>query len=182
MSVVAASRLICAGDPTDRVLKQRLESPPRRTDRLTLLSLVAAGPLSAHLRPDCGLYAASVIPDAANMKTMLEAVCLAGTPPKPFQFVNSVSNAIGFYLARELGLEGPNLFIGANDRVWDNLIRLASPDLAAGLSQALLINCDNQNAAPVVEVVLLDAVPDRGEGVDFDVLSRGCRAYSELTL
>lgn len=182
MSVVAASRLICADAPADRTLKQQLDSAPRRTDRLTLLCLVAARPLVDHLGPDCGLYVASAVPDAANMKSMLEAVCLRGVPPKPFQFVNSVSNAIGFYLARELGLAGPNLFIGTSDSVWDNLIRLANPDLEAGLSQALLINCDNQGAAPVVEVLLLDAALECDEGVNFDLLYRGCSAYTELTL
>lgn len=182
MTLLAASRLICSETMTHRQLKQAVDSAPRRTDRLTLLSLLAASPLATYLTPDCGLYVASAKPDAEIMKPMLESACVAASPPKPFHFVNSVSNAIGFYVARELGLAGPNLFIAANERVWENLIRLANLDLAAGLSQALMIHCDNEKAVPVVEVLVLDGVWDLAQGVDFELLGRGCRDYEELQL
>ena len=126
MSLIAASQLHCRAEVTEREIKQHLEKAPRRTNRVTLLSLLATKPIQHLLNPSCGLYIASINPDEKNMQELLEAVCINKVPPKPFQFVNSVSNATGFYLAKELGLEGPNLFIGSNDEVWKNLIMIAT--------------------------------------------------------
>lgn len=181
MSILAASLLNCSSSITDREIKQKIGSAPRRTDRLTLLSLLAAKPLKHLLHSSCGLYVASVNPDEKNMRELLEAVCIQKTSPKPFQFVNSVSNAAGFYLAKELQLEGPNLFIGSNDQVWNNLIMLASLDLACTVKQALLINCINLAEAKI-EVILLDAPLTVSGQTDFDRLCQQAKKFSSSSL
>jgi hypothetical protein len=72
-------------------------------------------------------------------------VCVQHKQPKPFVFVNSVSNAAGFHIAQQLGLEGPNLFIEAGENVWPQLQALAKLDLAdGGIEQALLLVCDER--------------------------------------
>lgn len=181
MSILAASLLNCSSSITDREVKQKIGSAPRRTDRLTLLSLLAAKPLKHLLHSSCGLYVASVNPDEKNMQELLNAVCIQKLAPKPFQFVNSVSNAAGFYLAKELQLEGPNLFIGSNDNVWNNLLMLAKLDLACTVKQALLINCINL-AAPRIEVILLDAPLIVSGLTDFDRLCQQTPNFSSSSL
>jgi hypothetical protein len=169
LSLLAASLLQCHRDITERELKRQLDAAPRRTDRLTLLSLLAVQPIRQQLQSDCGLYVASVNPDEKNMQELLESVCIQQMAPKPFQFVNSVSNAAGFHLAKALQLQGPNLFISAGAQVWDNLLRLAGLDLRLGLSQALLIHCNNGHNARV-EVLLLDSPLHVPPQTDFDQL------------
>src|SRR5690606_37649669 len=121
-------------------LSEHLDNPPRRTDRLTLLALLAAAPLRAHMQADSGLYLAATWPARQNMFALLESVCAQQKLPKPFEFVNSVSNAAGFHVAQQLGLQGPNLFIGAGPQVWGHLLDLAGNDLErAQIRQGLVM-------------------------------------------
>lgn len=181
MSLIAASQLHCRAEVTEREIKQHLEKAPRRTNRVTLLSLLATKPIQHLLNPSCGLYIASINPDEKNMQELLEAVCINKVPPKPFQFVNSVSNATGFYLAKELGLEGPNLFIGSNDEVWKNLIMLANLDLGRSVKQALLINCINY-AESSIEVVLLEGALLGVEENSFELLAAQTPNFSQASI
>jgi hypothetical protein len=147
MKVIAASEIRGSANTSDKDLKaalgQWLSNPPRRIDRLIFQALLGAAALKEQVRSDCGLYLASRHPARPTMIALLEAVCVQYKQPKPFEFVNSVSNAAGFHVAQQLGLEGPNLFIGAGPRVWSQLLRLARMDVQAGvISQALLLVVD----------------------------------------
>ncbi|MGY4531429.1 hypothetical protein ACVW0Y_000539 [Pseudomonas sp. TE3786] len=147
MNVIAASEIRGSASTSDKDLKaalsQWLSNPPRRIDRLIFQALLGAAALKEHVRSDCGLYLASRHPARPTMIALLEAVCVQHKQPKPFEFVNSVSNAAGFHVAQQLGLEGPNLFIGAGPRVWSQLLGLARLDLQAQvISQALLLVVD----------------------------------------
>lgn len=161
MPVIAASEVHGLASTDDKQLKtalgQWLDSPPRRIDRLILQCLLAAAPLKAQVRNNCGLYLASAHPARATMGALLEAVCVQHKQPKPFEFVNSVSNAAGFHIAQQLGIDGPNLFIGAGEQVWAQLLSLANLDLQDGLiEQALLLVCDERGDF-CVQAVLLEA-------------------------
>lgn len=145
---------------TDKELKAALinwlPTTPRRIDRLILQALLCTAPLKAKVRRDCGLYLASRHPARATMGSLLDSVCVHLLQPKPFEFVNSVSNAAGFHVAAQLGLEGPNLFIGAGPNVWKHLQALASLDQADGLiGQALLVMIDEDDEF-VAQAVLIE--------------------------
>jgi hypothetical protein len=100
-------------------------------------------------------------------------VCVQQRQPKPFEFVNSVSNAAGFHVAQQLGLEGPNLFVGAGPRVWPQLQRLAALDLADGLvSQALLVVVEDLGDFRV-QAVLLGGGAESAAVADFAALTAG---------
>lgn len=174
MRVIAASEIRGATGCSDRQLKSALSrfiEPPRRIDRLILQALLGAAPLKEHLRSDCGLYLAASYPCRPNMQALLETICVQHKQPKPFEFVNSVSNAAGFHVAQRLGLEGPNLFIGAGPDVWRHLLDLAALDLHDGaIQQALLIHCDNPDRF-AVQAVLLQASAAATPGGDFAALS-----------
>lgn len=172
--VIAACSTRGDASQSDKDLKaalaQWLATPPRRIDRMILQALLCSAPLKAHVRSDCGLYLASRHPARATMGALLDAVCVHQRQPKPFEFVNSVSNAAGFHVAAQLGLEGPNLFIGAGANVWRQLQTLAALDLADGtITQALLVVID-ENGAFQAQAVLIGA-PTKAQ--DFAELTAG---------
>lgn len=166
MTPIAASHISASAQTSDKQLKAALAEhmePPRRIDRLILSSLLGCALLQEHVTANCGLYLAARYPCRPNMQSLMEAVCLSEKQPKPFEFVNSVSNAAGFHIAQRLGLEGPNLFIGANEHTWQRLLELASLDLNSGvIDQALLVYCDNPNRVEVFCVLLQGPGPMPG--------------------
>nr|WP_298145694.1 hypothetical protein [uncultured Pseudomonas sp.] len=175
MSVIAASEIRGQAATTDKQLKtalsQWLDSPPRRVDRLILQALLGAAALKDQVRSDCGLYLAARYPSRSTMGTLLDTVCVQQHQPKPFEFVNSVSNSAGFHVAQQLGLEGPNLFIGAGEQVWSQLLSLAQLDLHDGLAtQALLVFCDEQHDF-CVQALLLEGGEVHPQASDFVSLS-----------
>lgn len=160
MNILARHTLDIPASLDNKSLKQQLGQHlsrlPRRVDRLTWQCLLAAAPLKPHLQSACGIYLASHYPSRDTMNSLLNSVCIDGLQPKPFEFVNSVSNAAGFYLAQLLELEGPNLCLGSHQQIWPQLMQLAHSDLSAGLiSQALLINCVEDAAGNATLDVLL---------------------------
>lgn len=159
--VIAACSVRGDAGNTDKQLKaalsQWLQSPPRRIDRMILQALLCTAPLKPLVHQRCGLYLASRHPDRATMGALLDAVCVHQRQPKPFEFVNSVSNAAGFHVAAQLGLEGPNLFIGAGPRVWPQLLALAALDLADGLIDQALLAVIDENGSFQAQAVLIDA-------------------------
>ena len=107
------------------------------------------------------------------MGALLEAVCVQHKQPKPFEFVNSVSNAAGFHIAQQLGIDGPNLFIGAGEQVWAQLQALANLDLRDGLiEQALLLVCDERGDF-CVQALLLEGAITAAYANSFSELSAG---------
>ncbi|MDO9618348.1 MAG: hypothetical protein Q7J43_11780 [Pseudomonas sp.] len=171
MPVIAASEIHGLAATGDKQLKtalgQWLDNPPRRIDRLILQCLLAAAPLKSRVRSNCGLYLASAHPARATMGALLEAVCVQHKQPKPFEFVNSVSNAAGFHIAQQLGIDGPNLFIGAGEQVWPQLLSLANLDLQDGLiEQALLLLCDERGDF-CVQAVLVEGTSEASGTCDF---------------
>lgn len=163
MQVIAASHISGCANTTDKqlkaVLQQWLMQAPRRIDRFILQSLLAAAAIQQHVQADCGLYVASTFPARSTMASLLNTVCAEQRQPKPFEFVNSVSNAAGFHIAQQLKLNGPNLFISANAQVWQQLSMLAACDLKSGSTQqALLVFCDEQ-AGFNAQAVLLENGP-----------------------
>ena len=164
MKVLNALQLDIPATADNKQLKQQLReylsNLPRRVDRLTWQCLLAAAPLKEQLETRCGLYLASRYPSCDTMGSLLHAVCIDQLQPKPFEFVNSVSNAAGFYLAQLFALDGPNLCLVSHDCIWPQLLQLAYCDLSAGhISQALLINCqeDCNSGDCRVQVVLVQA-------------------------
>lgn len=164
MKVIAASEVRGSAAVDDKVLKARLGAylahPPRRVDRLILQALLGAALLKPYVQTRSGLYLAATYPARPTMQALLEAVCVEQKLPKPFEFVNSVSNAAGFHVAQQLDLQGPNLFIGAGTAVWGDLWMLAELDLSEGLiDQALLLLCHERDGFCVQALVL-----EAGEG------------------
>ncbi|MDY0250428.1 MAG: hypothetical protein RBR45_10305 [Pseudomonas sp.] len=175
MQVIAASHISGCASTTDKqlkiLLKTWLKQSPRRIDRFILQSLLAAVAIQQHVRADCGLYVASAYPARTTMASLLNSVCAEQRQPKPFEFVNSVSNAAGFHIAQQLKLNGPNLFISANAQVWQQLSMLAACDLKSGsIQQALLVFCDEEEDFNAQAVLLEDSPTEQAATIDFQSL------------
>lgn len=172
MQVIAASHISGCASTTDKqlkaVLQQSLLQSPRRIDRFILQSLLAAAAIKQHVQADCGLYVASTYPARTTMASLLNTVCAEQRQPKPFEFVNSVSNAAGFHIAQQLKLNGPNLFISADAQVWQQLSMLAACDLKSGtIKQALLVFCDEDDGFNAQAVLLEDSLAHFDTHSDF---------------
>ncbi len=159
-SVIQHHQLELDASSSDKALKlmlgQQLAQMPRRMDRLALLTLLLAAPFRGTLARGSGIYLAADYPSLANMYALLDTVVVQQQLPKPFEFVNSVSNAACFYAAQMLELDGPNVFIGAGTAPWQPLSELAYADLHCNIvPEALLIRClqgDNQLSGQAVHV------------------------------
>lgn len=162
MRVIAASQISGCASTTDKQLKTALQQwllrAPRRVDRFILQSLLAAAAIQQHVQSNCGLYVASTYPARTTMASLLNTVCAEQRQPKPFEFVNSVSNAAGFHIAQQLKLNGPNLFISAGAQVWQQLSMLAACDLKSGsIQQALLVFCDEDDDFNAQAILVADS-------------------------
>lgn len=138
--VQSAYQFISHTDISDSELKQQLKSlygvTSRRSSRLTLLSLLGA--LGIDMPARAGVYASSSFSSPENMHTIQMSVCQQKTP-RPFNFINSINNALPFYIAQERQIEGPNLFI-ASDRIqWTQPILLALMDIQLGIVDHALV-------------------------------------------
>lgn len=159
MDVICASQLQVSAQTSNKELKSQLRthfnSLPRRVDRMAWQALLVCAPFLARLKHECGIYLAADYPSGDTMTGLLNSVCIEQLQPKPFEFVNSVSNAAGFYLAKQLGVQGPNLFISAGEDVWEHLLQLAYCDfMAQNNQQALLIVCQGNQHVQLQAVLI----------------------------
>lgn len=140
--------------PTDAVLKNTLSSEygviSRRASRLSLIALMGALGINTTYSEDIsylkgipkttGLYMSSSFSSPNNIHALMLDVRREKTV-RPFNFINSINNAVSFYVAELLGLEGPNLFLASSQSQlsWSKVILLALADLHAGITDTALI-------------------------------------------
>ena len=85
----------------------------RRVDRFIQLALLGSGRCVAgqELAPDLALYLGSGLGPMSNNITTQQQLIRDRLLPKPFNFINTLGNSAGYYVAKNLGLNGQNLFI-----------------------------------------------------------------------
>jgi hypothetical protein len=136
----AVGQFISHSAVDDRSLKEQLKTQygviSRRSSRLTLLALLGAMSLQVPTR--CGVYTASSFSSPQNMHTLLMDVCNDKTL-RPFNFINSINNALPFYIAEALGLQGANIFVAGSRAQWRQPLILAWLDLCSGVSDNALV-------------------------------------------
>ena len=89
----------------------------RRIDRFTQLALIGSARCvqSADPGPKTGLYIGSRFASTGNTIAVHEKMVSAGVVPKPANFINTLSNSAGYFVARNLGLGDRNLFVSRGD-------------------------------------------------------------------
>ena len=113
----------------------------RRTDRFIQLSLLGANAAleGRALSPHTALYMASGQGNLAVFKRLRDQRYIHKQPPKPVDFINSLSNTAGFYVAQHFGITGKNLNVSRLTHVAETLLLLAQNDLELGREKAVLL-------------------------------------------
>jgi hypothetical protein len=150
----AAHAFVATEPPLDiRALWQAAwGSPPRRTNRLTDLSLLGAlpcaeGRLTSVTRT--GIYLGSGHGNVADISVILRQLLVEDLAPMPLTFINVSSNMAGYYLSRGLGLSGRNIAVTAGEGSFDAAIVPALLDLECGAVEQALIGAVETGAHPL---------------------------------
>ena len=123
----------------------------RRIDRFTQLALIGSGRCVAGrtLPPDTGLYIGSRFASLGNTTKVHEQMVGAGVVPKPANFINTLSNSAGYFVARNLGLGHRNLFVSRGDASLVAALQLAAMDMATGTVSSALIGAVDEAVLPL---------------------------------
>lgn len=125
----------------DKTLRQQLKAQgidARRMNRFTQLVLLAALPLKAEIKPNCGIYLGSPFNSPSKFDRIFHRLNEQNVP-SPLDFMANINNAATFQLAQILQTTGNSIFLPINQQsIWQPL-ELAMLDLANGdVEQALV--------------------------------------------
>ena len=123
----------------------------RRTDRFIQLALLGAHSAvrEQKLAKNTALYMASGQGNLAVFKRLRDQRYIHKQPPKPVDFINSLSNTSGFYVAQFLGIEGKNLNVSRLGFVAETLLLLAQNDLELHKESQVLLGGVDELQEPV---------------------------------
>ncbi|EQD77242.1 hypothetical protein B1A_03053, partial [mine drainage metagenome] len=103
------------------------------------------------LFPDCGIYIGSGLgPIGNNIETQKQLIRDA-TIPKPFNFINTLGASAGFYVAKNLNLNGQNYFISRRRGSLQAVLSAATTDLSLGIIRQALAGVVEEVTLPVSE-------------------------------
>ena len=168
-------------------LKQLCSQRYRRIDRFIQLCLVGAGRCkkqlsqNTQLPADTGLYLASGLAAMSNTVKVQEHIFQHQLPPKPAHFINTLSNSAGFYVAKDLGLTGKNIFVSRASASFEAALQLVSQDLCISEIKLALVGAVDECLMPVNEHksrLRLENSQTLAEGSHWLLLKRqadGCR-------
>jgi len=122
-------------------LKEATGKPFRRTDRFIQMALLGAHSAVGEEKLDAStaLYMASGQGNLAVFTRLRDQQYVLKQPPKPVDFINSLSNTAGFYVAQHLGLHGKNLNLNQHGFVVYMTLLLAQNDLCIGAQEQVLV-------------------------------------------
>jgi len=158
----------------------------RRTDRYIQLALLGANEAikGVDLAEGTALYMASGQGNLAVFKRLRDQRYIRKQPPKPVDFINSLSNTSGFYVAQFFGVTGKNLNVSRLGFVAETTLLLAQNDLQLGREKQILIGGVDELQEPAAFTrKTLGLCDDRllGEGSNWMLLSSEKRgAIAEL--
>ncbi len=123
------------------LVREALGVPVRRIGRFIQLALIGAGRcLAGQQAPaNTAVYLGSGRGDLDVTLDVVEALFRQGLPPKPLSFVNTVSNAPNFYVAKHFNLAGRSNFVCNRFFPFEAALALAALDLRAGYTEAALV-------------------------------------------
>lgn len=110
----------------------------RRTDRFIQLGILGASGIK-NLPENTALYLVSGQGDLSVFCRSCEQRYIDKTPPKPVDFINSLSNTAGFYLSKYFGLDSTNLNLSHQSFVVENSFRLSTAKLKLNHESNILL-------------------------------------------
>jgi len=113
----------------------------RRVNRFILLTLLGArqcihqGPID----PDTAVYLTTEHGNLGETAHVLDEIYVTHSLPKPFGFINTMSNTAAFYLALNMGIRGRNIIVSSQNLSFERGLELLKADFAAGAEKSALI-------------------------------------------
>jgi len=129
----------------------------RRIDRFIQLSLLGSGLCaeraadSIELQNTTDLYMASAQAAIGNTVEVQQQIFKQHQHAKPVNFINTLSNTAGYYVARNLGLNRRNLFVSRGSNSFEAALQLIALDFASGVSQQALLGVVDECLEPLDE-------------------------------
>jgi hypothetical protein len=125
----------------------------RRVDRFIELALLGSGRCAAGrtLAADCGLYLGSGLGTMSSIILSQQQLLRDREVPTPFNFINTLGNSAGYYVARNLGLTGQNLFISRRGASLPAALTAAWLDLELGVVRQALVGVVEEATLPLEE-------------------------------
>jgi len=165
----------------DAELRQVCRENFRRVDRFIELALLGSGRCAAGrtLAGDCGLYLGSGLGPMSGVIATQQQLIRDRELPKPFNFINTLGNSAGYYVARNLGLHGQNLFVSRRGASLQALLAVAMVDLQAGVHRQALVGVVEEATLPLEEHRRRQGLPEGtsvAEGSHWLLLERDAEA------
>lgn len=137
----------------DDPLRAACRKPYRRIDRFVQLALIGSArcALRAELRPDCGVYLGSTHGPLTSIIRVHQQMLRDRELPKPFNFVNTLGSIAAFYVADNLQLNGPSLFVSRHARSLEAVLEAALTDLAFGAVEQALVGVVEEVPLPFAD-------------------------------
>jgi hypothetical protein len=113
----------------------------RRVNRFILLSLLGALQC-VHQQPVEAATAVYLTTEDGNLgetADVLDEIYTSRSLPRPFGFINTMSNTAAFYLARNLGIRGRNITVSSQHLSFERGLELLKADFAGGAERSALI-------------------------------------------
>jgi hypothetical protein len=135
----------------DPILRPLCREPFRRIDRFIQLALLGSAQCVAgqKLDPSCGLYASTGIGPIGNNILVQETLIRDHLIPKPFHFVNTLGSSTGYYIAKNLALQGQALFISRRKGAFEAALACATADLELGACRQALVGLVEECTLPL---------------------------------
>jgi hypothetical protein len=123
----------------------------RRVDRFIELALLGSGLCATEqtLATDCGLYLGSGLGTMSSIIASQEQLLREREVPTPFNFINTLGNSAGYYVARNLKLTGQNLFISRRGASLAAALTAAWQDLELGVVRQALVGVVEEATLPL---------------------------------
>ena len=141
----SASAFIGEADADANLLKEELRRYARehfrRVNRFILLALIGARKCihGRSVAADTAVYVTTEHGNLGDTATVLDEIYAAQSLPKPFSFINTMSNTAAFYLAQSLGARGRNITVSSQRLSFERGIDLLTADFTAGAEKSALI-------------------------------------------
>src|SRR5450759_605045 len=122
-------------------IKRYTQENFRRVNRFILLSLLGALQC-VHQQPLEAATAVYLTTEDGNLgdtADVLDEIYTSRSLPRPFGFINTMSNTAAFYLARNLGIRGRNITVSSQHLSFERGLELLKADFAGGAERSALI-------------------------------------------
>jgi hypothetical protein len=131
--------------------KQTLGKQVRRVGRFIQLALIGAARCVGQAQPPAhtAIYMSSRRGDLETNIDVLEHLFAHRQTPKPLTFINTVSNASCYYVARHFGLHGRSCFVTGVCFSFETALQTALLDMEIGVVRSALVGGLDTVAAPL---------------------------------